>query len=145
MTNKLDIAYEMRQFDNKNRSFYRDLTDEERKKFSPYLMIKWGSSVEGSRELQEFYIISTNERLNKHFFTINRHPELQWLCATSVSPGLGAQRHRWISNKKTEKGLVRVKDLQALYPRMKYNDLETLAQITTADELKTEQHKHGID
>ena len=74
---KLNIANEMRQLDRKNRNFYRELTDEERKKFSNYLMIRWASCVEGSREMQEFYLISTNERLNKHFFNINRHPELQ--------------------------------------------------------------------
>jgi len=64
---KLDIGNEMRQLDRKNRNFYDELTDEERKKFSNYLMIRWGSSVNGSADLQEFYVIATNERLNKHF------------------------------------------------------------------------------
>ena len=145
MANKLDIGFEMRQFDNKNRKFYSDLSDEEKKKFSNYLMIRWGSSVEGSRDLQEFYVISTNERLNKHFFTINRHPELQWLCASSVSPGLGSQKHKWIPNKRVEKGKIKVKDLLELYPTMKYNDLETLAQIITEEELAREQKRYGID
>ena len=72
MSDKLNIANEMREFDLKNRDFYNDLTDEERKKFSNFLMIRWGSSVQGSRDLQEFYVISTNERLNKHFFSINK-------------------------------------------------------------------------
>jgi hypothetical protein len=104
MSDKLNIANEMRQLDRKNRNFYRDLTDEERKKFSNYLMIRWASCVEGSRDLQEFYLISTNERLNKHFFNINKHPELQWLCATAVSPDMGTPRHNWISPKKKEAG-----------------------------------------
>ena len=69
---KLSIHNEMAQFDLKNRDFYRDLTDEERKKFSNYLMIRWGSSVQGARELQEFYVIATNERLNKNFFAVGR-------------------------------------------------------------------------
>ena len=94
MSDKLSIANEMMCFDRKDRNFYADLTDEEKKKFSNFLMIRWGSSVQGSRDLQEFYLISTNERLNKHFFTINRHPQLQWLCASSVSPGMGTHRHQ---------------------------------------------------
>ena len=57
MSDKLNIANEMRQFDRKNRNFYDELTAEEKKKFSNYLMIRWGSAVEGSRELQEFYEI----------------------------------------------------------------------------------------
>ena len=58
MSDKLNIANEMRQLDRKNRRFYRDLTDEERKKFSNYLMIRWASCVEGSPDLQEFYLRS---------------------------------------------------------------------------------------
>jgi hypothetical protein len=104
VSDKLNIANEMRQLDRKNRNFYRELTDEERKKFSNYLMIRWASCVEGSEDLQEFYLISTNERLNKHFFNISRHPELQWLCATTVSPDMGTPRHNWISPKKKETG-----------------------------------------
>ena len=49
---KLGIANEMAQFDRKNRGFYDELTEEERRKFSNYLMIRWGSSVEGTREVQ---------------------------------------------------------------------------------------------
>jgi hypothetical protein len=68
VTDKLSIANEMAQFDRKNRQFYDDLTDEERKKFSNYLMIRWGSSVHGIADLQEYYLLSCNQRLNKHFF-----------------------------------------------------------------------------
>ena len=56
MSDKLNIANEMRAFDSKDRNFYKDLTDEERKKFSNYLMIRWGSSVQGSAELQQYYL-----------------------------------------------------------------------------------------
>ncbi len=72
MTDKLSIANEMKMFDHKVRDFYDELSEDERKKFAPFLMIRWGSAVEGSRDLQEFYVISTNERLNKNFFNINQ-------------------------------------------------------------------------
>ena len=49
---KLSIQNEMSEFDRKTRKFYDELTVEERKKFSNYLMIRWGSSVQGSRDLQ---------------------------------------------------------------------------------------------
>jgi len=127
----------MRCFDEKDRDFYDSLTDEERKKFSNYLMIRWGSSVHGSRDLQEFYVVATNERLNKHFYAVNRHPKLQWLMATSVSPGMGVHRHQWIAPKKKESGSSEVKKtLMQLYPTMKMSDIETLAAITDPKELK---------
>ena len=101
MSDKLNIANEMKAFDSKDRMFYRELTDEERKKFSNFLMVRWGSSVQGSTELQAYYLLACNENLNKHFFDINNHPELQWLSATTVSPGMGTFKHEWIKQKKT--------------------------------------------
>jgi len=141
---KLSIQNEMTQFDLKNRDFYDDLTDEERKKFSNYLMIRWGSSVQGSRELQEFYLISCNQRLNKHFFAINRHPKLQWLCASSVSPGMGTYRHQWIAPKKKEAGSNEIKKtLMELFPQMKIADIEALAAITDKKQLQEYLREHG--
>ena len=134
----------MAQFDRKNREFYSELTDEERKKFSNYLMIRWGSSVQGSRDLQEFYVIATNERLNKHFFAVNRHPQLQWLMATTVSPGMGTHRHQWISPKKKDAGSSEIKkQLMELYPNMKMADIETIAALTTKQELRQHLREHG--
>ena len=133
---KLSIANEMTQFDRKNRKFYTELTDEEKKKFSNYLMIRWGSSVQGSRELQEFYLIATNERLNKHFFDINRHPQLQWLCATTVSPDMGPQRHQWIAPKKKEAGATGIKkQLAELFPHLRDDELELMAKINTKKDI----------
>ena len=143
---KLSIQNEMAQFDRKNREFYDELTDEERKKFSNYLMIRWGSAVQGSRELQEFYIIATNERLNKRFFDINRHPRLQWLTATTVSPGLGTQRHPWIAPKKKEAGASGIrKQLAELYPHLKDDEVELMSRINDKKDIDTYLKASGQD
>jgi hypothetical protein len=142
---KLSITNEMRCLDAKDREFYDSLTDEERKRFSNYLMLRWGSSVVGSRDLQEFYVISTNERLNKHYFAVNRHPKLQWLMATSISPGMGTQKHQWIPPRKKDKaktGDVK-KRLQEYFPTLKLSDIETLAKIVSPAELKQYDRDHG--
>ena len=149
MSDKLSIANEMMCFDRKDRNFYADLTDEEKKKFSNFLMIRWGSSVQGSRDLQEFYVISTNERLNKHFFAINRHPQLQWLCASSVSPGMGAHRHQWISPKKKDENLANAgtkkKQLMTIFPNMKGSDTEAMSKLVTQKEIDTYMRELGKD
>lgn len=146
VSDKLNIGNEMRCFDLKDRAFYDSLTEEERKKFSPYLMIRWGSAVEGSADLQKFYVIATNERLNKHFFAVNRHPKLQWLMATSVSPGLGAQRHNWIAPKKKESSnSARRKFLSEIYPNLKNSDLDTLCAVMSNDEYNQLLRDHGVD
>ena len=137
MSDKLTIANEMKMFDRKVRSFYDDLTAEEKKKFSNYLMIRWGSAVEGSRELQEFYVIATNERLNKHFFSVSKHPKLQWLMATSVSPDLGTPRHNWIAPKKKEAGAsARRKALANMYPHYKDDEIDVMARLVSDKEIK---------
>jgi hypothetical protein len=146
MSDKLNIANEMRQFDTKNRTFYDELTAEERKKFSTFLMLRWGSAVEGSRDLQEFYVISCNERFNKHFFDLGKHPKLQWLLATTVSPDLGTPRHPWIAPKKKEAGLsAKRKALIAMYPFYKDDEIDVMAQLVTQKEIDTYNKSAGND
>ena len=146
MSDKLNIANEMRMFDRKVRTFYDDLTAEEKKKFSNYLMIRWGSSVDGSRELQEFYVIATNERLNKHFFDLGRHPKLQWLLATTVSPDIGTPRHPWIAPRKKEAGLsAKRKALMEIFPHYKDDEIDVMAEITTQKEIDAYNREAGRD
>jgi len=136
MLDKLSIGNEMRQLDTKNRDFYDELTLEERKKFSTFLMLRWGSAVDGAQELQEYYVQSCNHYLNKHFFDLSKHPKLQWLCATAISPGMGTMRHNWIAPKKKEAGAsAKRKQLQEIYPAYKDDEIEVMMQITTQKEI----------
>ena len=96
MSDKLTIKSEMAALDGKQRGFYDSLTPEERKKFSTFLMLRWGSCVTGSVDLAGYYLISCNERLNKYYFDLGKHPKLQWLLTTTISPGMGNQYHQWI-------------------------------------------------
>ena len=139
MSDKLSIANEMAHFDYKNRTFYDELSDEERKKFSPFLMIRWGAAVEGNADLQAYYLVSVNERLNKHFFDINtaKHKKLQWLLATTVSPGMGKQYHKWLAAKKKESANNKSeKFIAQLYPNLKNDEIKLLAEINSKDNLK---------
>lgn len=146
MSDKLNIANEMKMFDRKVRTFYDELTPEERKKFSTFLMIRWGSAVEGSRELQEFYVIATNERLNKHFYSMSRHPKLQWLMATSVSPDLGAHRHNWIAPRKKEAGAsAKRKALQEIFPHYKDDEIDVMMAVNTQKDIDQYRKQAGQD
>ena len=137
---KLSIANEMAKFDAKDRNFFDSLSEEEQKKFSPYLMIRWGSAVEGSSELQAYYLMSVNERLNKNFFDIStaKHKKFQWLLATTVSPGCGKQYHKWISGQKKDTGNNKIeKILVEMYPSMKLSDIRMLIHLNTEADLKS--------
>jgi hypothetical protein len=135
--NKLDIGYEMAQLDLRNRQFYDELTDEERKKFSTYLMLRWGSVVNGIPELQQYYLQAMNERVNKRFFDINKHPKLQWLLLTTVSPNMGKHRHEWMAySGKTAKN-KRAQKMLELYPHIKSDEAELLADKITDQQYKS--------
>jgi hypothetical protein len=146
MVDKLNISNEMRAFDCKDRGFYDDLSEEEQRKFAPFLMIRWGATVQGSRELEEYYVIATNQRLNRGFFSVNttRHKKLQWLMATTVSPDLGTQRHAWIAPKKSQGGKKR-RLIEAIYPEANRAELDFLCETITDAEIKQYQKRSGQD
>jgi len=144
---KLAISNEMLEFDRKNRAFYDELDETEKKKFSPFLMIRWGSTVEGDADLQAYYLMSTNERLNKHFFDINttHHKKFQWLLATTVSPGMGKQYHKWLAGTKKENNNKASKFLREIYPTAKEDEIQLMAELNSTDELKQLARAHGWD
>ena len=144
---KLDIKNEMAGFDRKDRIYYDDLDEEEKKKFSPYLMLRWGSCVEGSADFQAWYLRATNERVNQNFFDISSkdHKKFQWLLCTTVSPGMGNQRHYWLPAKKSEKDNKAIKFLTSLYPTAKTDEIELLAELNSKQDLKQLAREHGWD
>jgi len=143
---KLSVGNEMAMLDLKDRAFYDELTDEEKKKFSTFLMIRYGSSVTGSADLQSYYLQATNQRLNKDFFAIpKRHDKLNWLAATTISPGMGKMNHQWLaapkkatSNNKVEKFLA------AQFPSLKVDDIALMASLNTLADVKALAETMGM-
>lgn len=138
------IKNEMKGFDRKDRDYYDKLTDEQRKKFSTYLMLRWGSTVTGSSDLQAYYLISTNENVNKNFFELGKHPKLQWLTCTTVSPDMGYQNHYWLSAKKRGGNNKVYKFLEKMYPDMKSDELDTLVLINDIKDIKLFAKEMGM-
>ena len=142
---KLSVKSETAALDRKDVNFYDSLSDEEQKKFSPYLMLRYSASVDGNADMQAWYLMATNERVNKNFFDIStsQHKKLQWLMCATVSPGLGNQRHYWLGAKKSDKDNKAIKFLTHLYPELKPDDIELLAELNTKDDLKMLAKQHG--
>jgi hypothetical protein len=135
MSDKLNIKNEMRQFDLKNRKFYDELSEEERKKFSTFLMLRWGSSVRGNSDLAKYYVLSMNQQANKHFWSLNKHPKLQWLLLTCVSPNMGIYEHEWIAFKGKQAKNKRAELFSKLFPELKTDEVGLLSDVTTDEEL----------
>ena len=144
-TDPLYIGNEMAAFDRKDRAYYDKFTDEQRKSFSTYLMLKYGANVSGSADMQAYYLMATNERVNKNFFDFNRHTKLQWLCCTTVSPQMGNQFHYWLKGKKKEGDNKSQKFLAKLYPAMKSDEIELMAKLNDKRDIADLARSLGYD
>ena len=84
--------------DAKNYDWFATLTDEQRKKFVPYMITHWVSSVKKTGVVGAYYVMSVDANANKYLFDehIMSHPELQWKMLCAASPGIGKQFHSWI-------------------------------------------------
>jgi hypothetical protein len=84
--------------DKKDYSWFSRLTEEQQRKFVPYMLLHWSSAVKAGGLMGAYYVISTDANANKHMFNeyVQKHPELQWLMLCAVSPGSGKQFHQWI-------------------------------------------------
>ena len=102
------------------------------------------SIVKGSAELHAYYLMATNQRVNVNYFALNKHPKLVWQLLCTVSPGMGNQFHQWIGNKKKKSNTSDIrKQLAVLYPTYKEDELDLLASMTTAKELKELEEASG--
>ncbi len=111
--------------DRRNKDFYEQLSEEQEKEFSPFMVLRWTSSVKGSKQLQSHYLTYANELLNKSFSILYKHKKLFWQLASVI--GLGSnQFHPWIGvSKKTKKDEL-VDRLSSLYPSLNQDELNIL-------------------
>ena len=140
---KLHINYEMSALDRKQRDFYIDLNDQERKKFSTFLLLKWSSAViDRDFDMECYYLRATNENVNIDFFELNRHTHLQWLLFTTVSPGAGVQRHYYPRSAGRTKN-IKQKVLQEFYPLLKQDEIELMAELNDTRDIENLARQHG--
>jgi hypothetical protein len=143
---KLNMFDALKAMDNKDRSFYDNLNDQEKKGFSPFVMVRWASAVNHSMtEMDEWWVKATNQRFNTNMIDLmsgeSKHPKLVWLMSTTASPGMGAMKHQWIGYKKKDKTAKtasgRLKTFaKEQFPTMSDDEIELLLSITPKKEIK---------
>lgn len=92
-----DLFEALSAIDRKDYGYYDRLTEEQKKKFVPFMLIKWISVIKSNPKLQTYYILATNDFANRYLFneSVMRHPKLQWYMLCTV--GLGSKQfHQWI-------------------------------------------------
>lgn len=93
-----DLFKALEALDKKDYGFYDRLSEEQQKKFVPFMMTHWMSQIKSSGGLGSYYVMSVNHYANAHLFNENvmKHPKLQWLMLCSSSPDMGKQFHQWV-------------------------------------------------
>lgn len=149
---KLNMFDALRAMDLKNRDFYDNLNDEEKKGFAPFVMVRWASVVNHSMsEMDEWWLKATNQRFNTNMLDLmsgdNKHPKLAWLIATTTSPGMGAMKHQWIGyKKKTTKSNNKLKKFViAQFSTLSDDEVELLLTMITNKDVKQYATDLGYD
>ena len=145
---KLPIKDILAAIDMGAKSVWDELSDEERKSVSFWLLNRYVSTIAGNREKQELAVFKTNEYYNKNWNELGvKHPKLQWqlLCASGNTGKI--EFHPWIGFKKKagDTSANALKLLQKIYPNMKEDEIELLANLSTKKELKQLAEEHDID
>ena len=148
---KLAIKEILSWIDNGNSNIWNDLEDEHKKQISFWLLNRYVSGIQGSRDKQELAVFKTNEYYNKHFNDIGvskdkGHPKLLWqLLCMSGNTGKN-EFHPWIGFKKRDGSTGKAMSLlEKLNPNMKTDEIELLARISTKKELKALAKDHNIE
>jgi hypothetical protein len=141
-----DLFEAISAIDRKDYDWYSKLSEEQKKKFVPYMMLHWISAVKGKAELQQYYLQSVDHHANKYYFNenIQKHPELQWLMLCAASPGIGKQYHQWIPHLKDK--MVKLKEpakakevkeyFQKVYPKTPAKSLDEMTKSFVATQKK---------
>jgi hypothetical protein len=144
-TAKLDIKRELAAVDQKNYDFYDNLTDDEKKAFSPYILMRYTASVQGDRETQEWFLENTNEFVNKHHWDMSKnHKALLWKLFAASGAGVNCY-HPYLAAGKKEKANKIEKLLAELYPSMKLNDIKVWASLMNKKDCEELFDKMGFD
>jgi hypothetical protein len=144
-TAKLDIKRELNAVDQRNHNFYDNLTEDEKKAFSPYILMRYTASVQGDRDVQEWYLEMTNELVNKNHWSLSKgHKALLWKLFASTGTGVNAY-HPYLASGKREKTNKIEKLIAELNPTMKFDEIKLLADLMNKQDIEELFDKMGFD
>ncbi len=142
---KLDIKKVLNAVDTKNYNFYEELSEDERKGFNPYLLMRFTSNYQGDRETYEEFVLRTNEYVNKDYRSLSKdHKDLLWRLYAAVGIGVNVF-HPYLAAGKKENVDKIEKLLSELYPSRKIEDIKIMASLMTKEDRNELFDKMGFD
>ena len=88
-TAKLDISRELNAVNRRDHNFYKNLTEEEQKAFSPYILMRYVSNPQTDPDTYEFVLERVNDLVNINHWTLSKgHKHLLWELFASCGVGV---------------------------------------------------------
>jgi hypothetical protein len=144
-TAKLDIKRELKAVDTRDYNFYDNLTDEEKKAFSPFILMRYTANVQGDASLQEWFLEMTNEYVNKNHWELSKnHKPLLWKLFAGTGVGQ-SMYHPYLAAGKKAKANKIEKLLAEIYPAWKLEDIKILASMMDKKDIEELFDKMGFD
>lgn len=141
----LDIKRELNGVDRKVYDFYDKLSDQEKKEFSPYVLMRYVSNVQGDRDIQEWFVEMTNELVNKNHWDLSKnHKALLWKLFAACGAGINCY-HPYLKASSKEKANKIEKLLAELNPTMKMSEIKMLAKMMDKKDKEELFDKMGFD
>lgn len=118
-------------------SFYKNLSDEEKKGFADIVALRAMSGTPDSdKDMCEYHILAANEA-NKNFWhsSLKNHKELQYLTIARLGTGRPV-KHQWIKgpvSKKVNNKVVEV--LKRYYPTASNDEMKMFINMNTINDL----------
>jgi hypothetical protein len=122
---RLDLKQILYSLDSKNRNFYKNLSEEDKKQYVPFVLMRFLSSTPDQSGCHDYHIHMVNELINQNFWMLNKHPELCHLLMTAIGTGQ-KQYHPWIAGPKKRQGEKIFELFQQQYPGLNEDEFAIL-------------------
>ena len=140
----IDLFPALEAIDRKDYDYYDRLTDDQKKKFVPFMFLHWASASKNGD--QRKLLKETNRVANRYMFNeyIQKHPKLQWLMLCSSSINKGKLFHQYVPQLTAEVKNLRnpasLKDttefFTKIYPNAGESDIKEFAKMFVEEHTK---------
>ena len=123
---KIDIFKVLGHINNKDREYFKELSEDQQKSLHPYVLMRWMSGVKDPLQL-----ILLNEFTNPYVFSLANHKELLMDTLLVCAPG-GFRRYSWAKGKKQKTSKTPIA-LEVVKQTFNYSSREALRSIDLID------------
>tara|TARA_B110000503_G_C7112850_1_gene398957 strand:+ start:472 stop:960 length:489 start_codon:yes stop_codon:yes gene_type:complete len=132
----LDIKQVLSAVDTQKLDYHSLLTEQERKAYSPFVIMRYLSSLANNSALQSYAILAVNDLVNIGFSDLKDHAELQHLLLCCAGAG-SRQFHPWIpvprGKKRRDNPILEL--IQNYYPQLNSQELAIMLATITGQQI----------